>query len=97
PDIAAGLEFVEVCLRALPEILSGRVRATDIIFPGASMHRVEAIYAENAVAGHFNRCVADASSEVVRERLQADPHARLRILEVGAGTGSTTAAVLPRL
>src|SRR3546814_9020426 len=61
------------------------------------MQRVEGIYRGKTVADHFNTVLADTLVAAVEERLRTDPGARLRILEIGAGTGSTTAMVLPRL
>ena len=54
PNQGAQIALLETCLRALPEIVSGRRRATDVIFPQSSMHLVEGIYRDNAVADHFN-------------------------------------------
>jgi acyl transferase domain-containing protein/enoyl-CoA hydratase/carnithine racemase/acyl carrier protein/NAD(P)-dependent dehydrogenase (short-subunit alcohol dehydrogenase family) len=96
-DLGAAIDLVETCLRGLPDILSGRTRATDIIFPGSSMRRVEGIYRDNAVADDFNRILAGALVAAIEGRLESDPDARLHILEIGAGTGGTTAMVLPRL
>lgn len=97
PDLNGAITLVEACLKGLPDVLSGRVRATDILFPGASMQRVEDIYCNNAVADYFNLILSEALVSAIESRLQSDPDARLRILEIGAGTGSTTAMVLPRL
>ncbi|MEX2631027.1 MAG: SDR family NAD(P)-dependent oxidoreductase [Tistlia sp.] len=97
PDLEAAVALAEDCLRRLPEILSGRLRATDLLFPEASMARVEGVYGGNAVADHFNGQLAEALAAAVEARQREEPRARLRILEVGAGTGSTTALVLPRL
>jgi acyl transferase domain-containing protein/enoyl-CoA hydratase/carnithine racemase/aryl carrier-like protein/SAM-dependent methyltransferase len=96
-DLTAAVDLAEACLQALPDVLVGLTRATDVIFPGASMRRVEGIYRSNAVAEDFNRSLTDALVDVVQARLRADPAAQLRILEVGAGTGGTTTTVLPRL
>src|SRR5262249_19783720 len=38
------LVLVEACLRALPEVLTGKRLATDVLFPDASMHLVEGVY-----------------------------------------------------
>ncbi|WP_349594246.1 SDR family NAD(P)-dependent oxidoreductase [Azospirillum argentinense] len=97
PDLQGAVELAEACLRALPDVLSGAVRSTDILFPAASMRRVEAVYRDNAVADHFNRILAEAVAGAVARRLELDPDARLRILEIGAGTGGTTSMVLPYL
>jgi len=89
--------LVEACMRALPEILTGRRLATEVIFPDASMHLVEGVYQGNAGADFFNGVLADTAVAYVCERLARNPTAEIRILEIGAGTGGTTASVLPAL
>ncbi|MQX35684.1 SDR family NAD(P)-dependent oxidoreductase [Roseospira navarrensis] len=94
---AAQMTLAETALRALPDILAGRRRATDVLFPDGSMRLVEAVYKDNPVAARFSRTVADAAAAEVRRRLAKDPQARLRILEIGAGTGGTSEAVFEAL
>ncbi len=96
-DMKAAVELVELCLHALPEILTGSTRATDVLFPDSSMCRVEGIYRNNAVADFFNSVLGESLVSAIKSRLQQDPNATLRILEIGAGTGGTTAAILPLL
>ena len=91
------IALVEACLRALPEILTGKQLATEVIFPDGSMHLVEGVYQGNAGADYFNGVLADTAVAYVRERLARDPAAEIRILEIGAGTGGTTSAILPAL
>ena len=97
PAIAAWVILVETTLRALPGVLSGAVRATDVMFPNGSLALVEGIYKDNPVADYFNEALAGMVVGLVEERLKQEPTARLRLLEVGAGTGGTSAAVLARL
>ncbi len=92
----AYLTLIEACLRRLPEILTGALPATDVLFPESSMHLVEGIYKHNLIADHFNL--------VLCESLRAECAAKaargergLRLLEIGAGTGGTTAGLLPML
>ncbi|WP_055550579.1 non-ribosomal peptide synthetase, partial [Streptomyces kanamyceticus] len=93
----AQLSLVEECVDRLPEILSGAVPATDVLFPGGSMAKLTAVYQGNAVADRLNDVVAEVTATAVRERLADDASATVRIAEVGAGTGGTTAVVLPRI
>ncbi|AZJ44587.1 beta-ketoacyl synthase N-terminal-like domain-containing protein [Bacillus velezensis] len=93
----AMITLVETALRALPDILSGRVSATDILFPDSSMELVEGIYKNNETADYFNEVLADTLTAFIEERLKEDPNAEIRILEIGAGTGGTSAAVFKRL
>ncbi len=92
----AYLALIEACLRKLPEILTGAVPATDVMFPESSMHLVEGIYKHNLIADHFNLVLG----ENLRDELAAKAargERGLRLLEIGAGTGGTTAALLPTL
>lgn len=97
PNQKAKVVLVEAALRALPDILSGRKQATDIIFPDSSTELVEGIYRGNRVADYFNETLYDAVIAYLQQRLVRDPSARIRLLEVGAGTGGTTAGLLSRL
>lgn len=97
PNTKAQVVLVEATLRALPEIVAGKVRATDIMFPNSSMELVEGIYKHNEVADYFNEVLAETVTAYLQERLRQDPAARIRILEVGAGTGGTSATVFQKL
>nr|ADN68482.1 SorG [Sorangium cellulosum] len=97
PRWCAQVRLLDVAMRALPEVLSGRRRATDVLFPNASTHLVEGIYKGNGMADPFNAVLADVVVAFVDARLRQDPRARVRILEIGAGTGGTSEGVLQRL
>ncbi|PCE28606.1 hypothetical protein BWP39_00005, partial [Paraburkholderia acidicola] len=94
---APELELLQHCLQALPEILSGQRPATEVLFPQSSLALVEAIYRGNPVADLFNGQLQQWVSAYVRERLAHDPQTKLRILEVGAGTGGTSVGLLAAL
>ncbi|MCX8131980.1 MAG: SDR family NAD(P)-dependent oxidoreductase [Clostridia bacterium] len=96
-NLKAQVALVEVMLRALPEILTGKVPATDIMFPNSSMELVEGIYKNNLIADYFNEVLADAVISYLQERLKQDPSARISIIEIGAGTGGTSIKVFSRL
>jgi len=91
----AQLDLAETALKALPEILTGHRRATDVLFPDGRQTLVEAVYKENAVAARFSRTVAAAAAEVVADWKPA--HGKLCILEIGAGTGGTSEPVFEAL
>ncbi|MFF5535951.1 amino acid adenylation domain-containing protein [Streptomyces cinerochromogenes] len=93
----AHVDLVESCLRALPDVLVGARPATEILFPGSSLSRVEGIYRGDPIADYFNDRLAELLADAVRRWGTADPARRLRILEVGAGTGATSARVLRAL
>ncbi|MFJ1713851.1 SDR family NAD(P)-dependent oxidoreductase [Streptomyces sp. NPDC088260] len=97
PDKAAELALLDAALRALPDILTGRTRPTDILFPRGSVALVEGTYRNNRVADMYNRAMTDTAAAIVAERLRLDPAARLRILEIGAGTGGTSVGMFAAL
>jgi polyketide synthase PksM len=97
PNLGAQVALLEACLRALPDILTGRRRATDVMFPDSSMALVEGVYKGHALADHANDVLGAALVAGIERRLACDKGARIRILEIGAGTGGTTARILPAL
>ncbi|MGV9878592.1 SDR family NAD(P)-dependent oxidoreductase [Streptomyces sp. NPDC003006] len=82
------------CLDALPDVLTGRRGHMDVLFPGGSFDLVGAVYAGDPVTDRCNDQVADTVLRYVEERLRSRPGDRVRVLEVGAGTGGTSARVL---
>ena len=97
PDMKARVVLLEAMLRALPEILTGKRPATDVMFPNSSMELVEGIYKQNLVADYFNEVLVDTLVSYIQARITQEPSARIRIIEVGAGIGGTSAAVFRRL
>jgi SAM-dependent methyltransferase/aryl carrier-like protein len=96
-QLSAYISLVDVTLRALPSILRGQQQATAVMFPNASMGLVENIYKNNAAADYFNEVLADSLISYIAARLREEPQAKLRLLEVGAGTGGTSAVLFKRL
>ncbi|MBT4686708.1 MAG: amino acid adenylation domain-containing protein, partial [Rhodospirillaceae bacterium] len=97
PQRAAALELAEDCLRQLSDVLTGVKSPTEVIFPNASMDKVAKLYSGTAWTDSFNEQVADTVEAFIQHRISSSPGACIRILEIGAGTGSTTAQILPRL
>ncbi|HEV3040322.1 MAG TPA: SDR family NAD(P)-dependent oxidoreductase, partial [Candidatus Angelobacter sp.] len=97
PDLQAQIALLEACLKALPAILSGKQLATDVMFPDSSIRLVEGIYRGNRVADYFNEVLGDTLSAWVDHQLHWNKERRLRVLEIGAGTGGTTIKLLPLL
>ncbi|WP_051313368.1 SDR family NAD(P)-dependent oxidoreductase [Sporocytophaga myxococcoides] len=97
PDLKAHIVLLEACLKALPNILSGKQPATDVMFPNSSMELVEGIYKKNIVADYYNQVLAETLRACIKQKYQVDKGSKFRILEIGAGTGGTTARLLPML
>lgn len=89
------LTLADETLRALPDILTERQAATEVLFPDASLQLVEGIYKHDRVARLFNEALAGAVAAYVRQR-RCDG-GTVRVLELGAGTGSSSEPVFARL
>ena len=97
PDRAMLIPLVDACAPEALAVVSGRKSAVEVLFPGGSSALVENVYARDAVSDFFNTLTAHAVDSLVRSR-RAERSAGIEsVLEIGAGTGGTTAAVLPRL
>ena len=90
-------EYVERCGPRLAGVLTGTVRALDTLFPGGSSALAEALYQEWSVSRYFAHLMRAALQAFVTARASGRTAVPLRILEVGAGTGATTASLLPIL
>jgi pyochelin synthetase len=88
------LEYARENARQLPALMRGDCAAVHLLFPEGRTERAAALYRESLAAQYQHRAVAHWVGAWAA-RQPAD--ATLRVLEVGAGTGSTTQAVLPVL
>ena len=91
------VELAEAALRALPDLLAGRTQPMEVLFPGSSLERVAAIYRGNELSAYFNGLVGQLVREYIAQSLHLRPDGRVRILEIGAGTGATTEGVVREL
>jgi acyl transferase domain-containing protein/NADPH:quinone reductase-like Zn-dependent oxidoreductase len=94
PHCEALLQLTRACGTHLADVLTGRVDPLSLLFPGGSHDVVERLYRDSPRAQAFNSVVRDALAEAVA---RTAPGRTLRVLEVGAGTGGTTAYLLPIL
>jgi microcystin synthetase protein McyG len=81
------------CGSRLADVLTGRTTGVDILFTSGDSEELERVYRDTAAASAFNALVADTAARAI-EHVKTRP---IRILEIGAGTGGTTSAILPRL
>ncbi|HEY9088383.1 MAG TPA: beta-ketoacyl synthase N-terminal-like domain-containing protein [Anaerolineaceae bacterium] len=86
-------EYINECGERLASVITGKESPLELMFPGGSMQRAENLYQNWAHARYFNQIVG----AVAEAGAHAAPGKTLRVLELGAGTGSTAASVLPRL
>jgi acyl transferase domain-containing protein/SAM-dependent methyltransferase len=91
--------YLASCAAGLLRVLRGELNPLETLFPGGDDQLATALYERSPTAVYVNRIAVAAIA--ARARLDAKTSMgfprRLRILEVGAGTGSTSAAVLAHL
>jgi SAM-dependent methyltransferase/NADP-dependent 3-hydroxy acid dehydrogenase YdfG len=96
PEMKGYIQLLEQCLDSMREILTGKLSVTDVIFPNASLELVSGVYASNRIADFFNDKLAEMAKEIVVAK-RGYATGSVRIIEIGAGTGGTTASVLKAL
>jgi acyl transferase domain-containing protein/acyl carrier protein len=90
----APLRLLRRCAGALAAVLTGTEDPLALLFPGASLAEARALYVESPAARTYNGALAAA----VLAALPAEPPgARLRVIEIGGGTGGTTETLLAAL
>ena len=91
PELMA---YVERCGGRLAAIIAGTESPLETLFPDGGFETAEFLYESWAVARYMNALVR----ATIEGWLTAQPaDGALRVLEVGAGSGGTTTAVLPAL
>lgn len=94
PEAEVELTLLSRCGANLADVLSGACDAVQLIFPAADLSMARRLYEESPSFGEMNGLLQRVVSELVRDV----PKGRvLKVLELGAGTGGTTAHLLPRL
>ncbi|MFF5481858.1 amino acid adenylation domain-containing protein [Streptomyces sp. NPDC012935] len=88
------LRFHRDCEDRLAALLSAETDVKNLLFPNGRFETAYAAYRDSLISRYNNAAVAGAVGSITRDRQGAGP---VRLLEVGAGTGATTAAVLPAL
>jgi acyl transferase domain-containing protein/SAM-dependent methyltransferase/acyl carrier protein len=92
-DIMTLTDYLRRAGDLLPAVLTGAESPLETLFPGGDYDTVDFLYNRWALPRYFNSMVAKIAAAAARN------HSRrtLRILEIGAGTGGTSATVLPAL
>lgn len=91
-------ETVQRAGASLYEMMSGEIEPVAVIFPEGASNGVEVLYQDFSFGRYFNQIAAGVVADLMRIRGEpGQPLPQYRILEVGGGTGGTTAWVLPAL
>ncbi|MDZ8093949.1 MAG: SDR family NAD(P)-dependent oxidoreductase [Nostoc sp. DedQUE05] len=88
------IALVERCGASLPEVLQGKLDPLQLLFPNGDFTLLTQLYQDAPAARVMNTLVQKAVSAAL---LRVPQKSKIRLLEIGAGTGSTTAYILPQL
>jgi acyl transferase domain-containing protein/acyl carrier protein/2-polyprenyl-3-methyl-5-hydroxy-6-metoxy-1,4-benzoquinol methylase len=94
PAYQAELMLLGRCGEKLAQVLRGKVEPLQLIFPEGSMTTSEHLY-QDAPSFRIYNLLVHKAIQAALERLPSGR--KVRILEIGAGTGSTASYVLPML
>lgn len=97
PELKDFSHLLRHCFEKYPAMLQGQIAANQVIFPQSSLELVEGIYGGNMISDLYNKLVAITAIEQIKlygnEGSQRSPQ-KIKLLEVGAGTGGTTREML---
>ncbi len=79
-------------VEALPALMKGQQQAALLLFPEGKNDVANAMYRDTLIAWYLNQQMAAEVEKIARSKRE-----KLRILEVGAGTGSTSDVIIDRM
>jgi len=94
PAFDTELRLAHRCATNMAAVMKGTCDPLEILFGEEAVQLTEGLYEKSPVASFFNELLAEAVATLVGVLGGDRP---IRILELGAGTGGTTAHVAPRL
>ncbi|KFF06343.1 SDR family NAD(P)-dependent oxidoreductase [Flavobacterium reichenbachii] len=86
--------LLKICMASFNEILLGFKNATDIIFPFGSMELVSDVYNSGDQSDYFNQILSESVTDGIGKLKTSH---KIRILEIGAGTGGTSQFMFEKL
>lgn len=86
-------DYLVRCERALVAMARGLSNPLEVLFPDGSLETADFFYRHWGLARYFNGIVREVAAAMVAGAAGRG----LRVLEVGGGTGGTTASILPVL
>ena len=98
PGLAPFVALIKACLPSALGVMRGEIDPVQVLFPDGSTEAVSGVYRDNAGAQAYNLnlalVVAARAAEAGSIAANGD---RFRLVEIGAGTGSASEAVLRAL
>ncbi|MDJ0598495.1 MAG: aminotransferase class III-fold pyridoxal phosphate-dependent enzyme [Crocosphaera sp.] len=94
PFLQAEITLLNRCGSALAEVLQGKVNPLQLIFPQGDLSAATQLYKTSPMAVFLNTLIEKTVSFALDSINEGE---KARILEIGAGTGGTTAYIVPNL
>lgn len=94
PRFAAEVDLVTATCLRLAEVMSGDIDPLELLFPSGSSHLVDHFYTQGCDFPAFNELLQSVVGQSVAN---LPPRRTVRVLEIGAGTGSLTGQVIQSL
>lgn len=76
----------------LPQLLAGKLDPVELLYPEGSMEYVESLYYDHVISKYLNKCICNLVHYIANNK-----NRKIRILEIGGGTGATTEQLLKTL
>jgi acyl transferase domain-containing protein/acyl-CoA synthetase (AMP-forming)/AMP-acid ligase II/SAM-dependent methyltransferase/acyl carrier protein len=93
-EFNADFQLARHCARHLADVMRGRIDPLEVLFGTKAAGLTERLYDESPISRFYNDLLARTVEALVRN---VPASQTLRVLELGAGSGATTAQVLPLL
>ncbi|MBX9791602.1 MAG: SDR family NAD(P)-dependent oxidoreductase, partial [Pirellulales bacterium] len=93
PFARSHFELLDRCGSNLAAVLRGKIEPLEVLFPDGVFATAEALYQDFPFAQYFNELLRSAVRGFAQQQLDRP----LRVIELGAGTGSSTVAILSAL
>lgn len=87
------LKYIKSNLENLEKIIKGEIDPISLLYPNGSTVYTKALYENSYSASVINDCISSVVEKIIKEKRQN----KIRILEIGAGTGATTKEILKKL
>ncbi|MEL6938588.1 MAG: SDR family NAD(P)-dependent oxidoreductase [Cyanobacteria bacterium J06598_1] len=92
PNAKAELTLIQRCGKNLADVLQGHIDPLTLLFPAGDTSDLTQLYQTSPGSQLMNQQVQETVNKLI-----ASANRPLRILEIGAGTGGTTAYLLPHI
>ncbi len=87
------LNYIKLNADNLVELLKGNIDPISLLYPEGDTRFARALYVDNPLSAYLNQYIGMFVEKIAHQR----PDRRLKIMEIGAGTGATTEYVINAL